>query len=99
MSKNQTQLQSSQLTQNISIPSNWSLPRFSFGELVKWKWNFNGLTYEYQGVVVGLYYSSDPILGEVGWEYSIQLIYNFNRLNHPIVSDIETLHESLLEAC
>lgn len=76
MSKNGKQLQSYNCThqytqsidnnQSISIPSNWTLPRFSLGQIVKWKWDLNGNTYDFYGVVIGLCYSDNKVFTRSG---------------------------------
>ena len=105
MSKNRNYLQSYNCTyqhtqssdnnQSISIPSNWSLPRFDLGQIVKWKWDLNGKIYDFHGLVIGLCYSDNKVFACSGWHYTIRVMLD-KKETHPQVAQIEYLHESLL---
>ncbi|GEM_PF-2785225 len=105
MSKNANKLQSYNCThqfkqlidnnQNISIPSNWTLPQFPLGQIVKWRWDLNGKTYDFHGLVIGICYSDNKVFAHSGWHYTIRVMLD-EKVTHPQVAQIEDLHESLL---
>jgi len=76
---------------SISIPANWSAPRFQFGQMVQSAHRI--------GVVVGVnYFTSEQaaaVDSESGWLY--WLLETHTLSNGKVISDVMGYHESVIQ--